>query len=362
MGGLLKVIDSNTSLKCLPCDRVNLDYGHFGEYQDADEHPAQEPFERPPLSANRKRIPEMPTSVPSILRFFLDGSRRTYKIADVIIDGRRYLPIIAGQVGVALLERTEDEPNYRPVREFCQFRNVLAFPDSISQDELKELEGVVNQQSPIQLHLLRYRDRPDDPTRDPVDLGVARIMSDMHDIEVEAVRQMEARNFLSDNYAMLVIDGPLRFKKKFDLVQFRNVLGLSKSFRPTFTVGKRRKRVDIGSIASGLRYTERTSVFKTVHEDKTIGMWYLRIRPEQHVANPLEGVVKVERYAVDPMDREEGFESSRIDTITMHLLRERNVTPYQTDSRWASHIYPVYAAETYLKSSFLSDIQFKAIF
>jgi hypothetical protein len=362
MGGLLRVIGENTSLKCLPCDRVNLDYGQFAEYQDAEEHPAQEPFERPRLPASKKAIAEIPVTVPSILKYFLDGSRRTYKIADVVIDKRRYLPMIAGQIGVAVLERTEEELEYKPVRDFCRFRNVLALPDSISPDEVGELEILVNERSPVRFHLLQYRDKRDDPSRDPVDLGVARIMSEMHDIEIEAVRQMEARDFLADHYGMLVIDGPLRFKKKFDLVQFRNVVGLSKSFRPTFMVGTRRKRVDVGSIACGLRYAERTSVFRTAHEDKTIGMWYLRIRPPHHMSNPLEGVVKIERYAVDPADREEGFEGSRIDNISRHVLRERNVTPYQSDVRWASHIYPVYAAERYLKSSFLSDMQFKAIF
>ncbi len=113
MAGLLSVIQKNTSFRCLPCDRVNLDYGQFGEYQDADSHPAQEPFERPALRANMKTVEEIPATVPSILKFFLDGSRRTYKIADIIIDGRRFLPIIAGQVGVAVVERNEDEPTYR---------------------------------------------------------------------------------------------------------------------------------------------------------------------------------------------------------------------------------------------------------
>ena len=362
MGRLLEIIDRNTSLKCLACNRLNLDYGQFAEYQDADEPPPQEAFERPTLPTSKKAIGEIPPTVPSILKFFLDGSRRTYKIADIIIDGRRYLPIIAGQIGVAVLERTEEERDYKPVRDFCRFRNVLAFPDSIPPDELAELESLVNERSPLRFRLLRYRAKPADPGRDPVDLGVARIMSEMHDIEIEAVRQMEARDFLADHYGMLVIDGPLRFKKKFDLVQFRNVVGLSKTFRPTFTVGKRRRRVDVGSIASGLRYAERTSVFKTVHDDKTIGIWYLRIRPPRHMSNPLEGVVKIERYAVDPADREEGFEGSRVDNISMHILRERNVTPYQSDSRWASHIYPVYAAERYLKSSFMSDMEFKGIF
>ena len=80
------------------------------------------------------------------------------------------------------------------------------------------------------------------------------------------------------------------------------------------------------------------------------------------VTNPLEGIVKVERYAIDSSDQEEGFESDRIDNISRHILRERNVSPYQSDSRWASHIYPVFLAETYLKSSFMSDMQFKALF
>ena len=187
-------------------------------------------------------------------------------------------------------------------------------------------------------------------------------MSEMHDIEIQAVREMEEEQYLNDPCGMLLIDGPLRFKKRFDLVQFRNVLGLSKTFRPTFTVGKGARRADVGSITSALRFAERTSVYKTIDEDKVIGVWYLRIRRRSMMTNPLEGIVKVERYAIDSSDQEEGFESDRIDTISRHILRERNVSPYQSDSRWASHIYPVFLAETYLKSSFMSDMQFKALF
>jgi hypothetical protein len=362
MRGVLSIIQEKTSLKCLPCDRINLDYGQFSEYQDSDEHPAEEPFERPALVSAKRRVEEAPSSVDSILRFFLDGSRRTYKIADVIVDGRRYLPIIAGQVGVAVLERTDRNRALTPIREFTRFEYVAAFPDSIPEDDLRELESEVNQHIPVELRMLRYRDRPDDPGRDPVDLGVARIMSEMHDIEIDAVRRMEAGQYLNDVYGMLAIDGPLRFKKRFDPVQFRNVIGISKSFRPTFTVGKGRKRVDVGSITCGLRFGERTTVFKTLHEENVIGMWYLRIRDPAMMANPLAGVLKIERYAVDSEDREEGFDTDRIDNISRHLLRERNVSPFQSDSRWASHIYPIYAAETYLKSTFLSDVQFKALF
>jgi hypothetical protein len=209
---------------------------------------------------------------------------------------------------------------------------------------------------------LRYQAKRDDPTRDPTDLAVARIMSEMHDIEIQAVRDMEEEQHLNDPCKMLVIDGPLRFKKKFDLFQFRNVLGLSKTFRPTFTVGKGVKRTDVGSITSALRFAQRTSVYKTIDDQKIIGVWYLRIRHHSMVTNPLEGVVKVECYAIDSSDQEEGFASERIDNVSRHILQERNVSPYQSDSRWASHIYPIFLAETYLKSSFMSDMQFKALF
>jgi hypothetical protein len=341
---------------------VNLEYGQFSEYQDSDEHPAERPFERPPLKTTRKRIDEIPSGVPSILRYFLDGSRRTYKIADVILDGRRYLPMIGGQIGVAVVERSEDGRTVTPLRRFCRFEQVIAFPDSIGENDLHRLEADINERCRTKFTLLRYRDRTDDASRDPVDLGVARIMSEMHDVEIEAVRKMEAEQYLSDHYRMLVIDGPLRFKKKFDLVQFRNVIGLSKTFRPTFTVGKGSKKAEVGSITAGLRFGERTSVFRTAHEDKIIGMWYLRIRQPDMMGNPLQGIVKIERYAVDSTDQEAGFEGARIDNISRHVLRERNVSPFQADARWASHIYPIYLAEAYLKAAFMSDMQFKALF
>jgi hypothetical protein len=63
MGRILSVIRAKSSLDCLPCDRVNLDYGNFGDYQDAGEHPAERPFERPPLPANRRDITEVPVGV-----------------------------------------------------------------------------------------------------------------------------------------------------------------------------------------------------------------------------------------------------------------------------------------------------------
>lgn len=341
---------------CLPCVSLNLDVERFVEYQDSDEHPAEIPFERPALKSGKTRVKEFGTSVPSIVRYFLDGSRRTYKVADVILDGR-YLPLVAGQVGVCVLARRDDGSGVEPLREYCALENVIAFPDKLNENDAWDIQEKVNQPGFPRFNVLRYQVKPD---RDPVDLGVAKIMSRMHDLEIDAVLKMAAHHRLT-NDQMLVIDGPLRFKKKFDLVQFRNVIGVSKSFRPSFAVGKNRRQ-DVGAITSRLDFAERTSVFKTTEEDKTIGMWYMRIRPAGMMIDPLQGVIKMECYAVDAEDKDLGFDSERIDVISAQILRERNVTPFKADSRWATHIYPVYMAETYLKASFMSDVRFTALF
>jgi len=88
-------------VRCLPCDKINLDYQRHQEYLDSDEHKATEVFESPVPKTKSTDIKSIDSSVPSILRYFLDGSRRTYKIADLQVRGR-FLPLIAGQVGVAV--------------------------------------------------------------------------------------------------------------------------------------------------------------------------------------------------------------------------------------------------------------------
>ncbi len=355
MNHVLKII-SGEGFRCLACVPQNLDAERFSEYRDADEHPAEAPFERPPLAKAKKRVEECGQEIKTILRYFLDGSRRTYRIADVIVGGR-YLPLVAGQVGVAVVGRGDGNTGVEPIREFCHLKNVITFPDKVTEDDLKNLEAKINQPGRPQFSLLQYQVKPD---RDPVDLGVAKIMSEMHDMEIRAVQSMANQHFLG-NSRLLVIDGPLRFRKDFDLVQFRNVMGLSKSFRPSFSVGKWKKQ-DVGAIASGLTFAERTSVFRTTEKTKVIGMWYMRLRPPEMMSDPLQGVVKMECYAIAPEDKEEGLDAERVDVISAHVLRERNVTPFKADSRWASHIYPVYVAETYLKASFMSDVQFEALF
>jgi hypothetical protein len=272
----------------------------------------------------------------------------------------RYLPLIAGQVGVGVVLRDAGKDHVRPVRELCSFRNVLAFPDNFTHEDLRSISQQIRNESGCDFELLRYTVKED---HDPVDLGIAKIMSDMADHELAAVHRLSDMHLLHSS-SLLVKDGPLRYKRgrAFDVTQFRNVIGVSKTFRPSFAVGTGRSKRDVGTITASLDMGERTPVFKTLEEDRFIGMWYLRIRPRVKMTNPLQGIVKIECYAIDDRETQNGLDADRVNTISAHLLRERNVTPYGQDTRWASHIYPIFAAESFIKASFLSDIRFKAWF
>ena len=355
MARILSVLKAQ-GLNCLPSGYARIEYERFDEYRESNEPTGENAFESdPPPGDIRSLTP--PVDSDSIFRFFLDGSRKTYKVADVIA-GNRYLPVIAGQVGVAVLERDTKEKVIRPRKEFCRLENVIAFPDKVASDDVDQYQATLDRLLQHKFVLLRYENQPD---ADPVDKAVAKIMQHMHDREIETVYQMADSNILG-NERILVRDGPLQFRKPIDLGKFRNVIGLSKSFRPHVALGKGRARKDVGSLTVGLRFGQRTVTYKMEVFDKVLGFWYLRLRHREHMANAIDGVVKIERLALTSKEREDGLESSIVDTLSQHILRERNVTPFKADSRWSTHIYPIYLTERYLKLSFLSDLAFTALF
>jgi hypothetical protein len=356
-------IGEKTGFECLSSVAYNLDYERYQRTDEGHEHQAEDLFENPKLTEGKKLLKQLPIDLPSIFHYFLDGSRRTYKVGDIVFDGRKYYPLVAGQVGVAVVKKNGTKVS--PINKFCKFKNVLTFPDELSPQDLPFFQKHIKEACPkIDFRLLRYKVKSSD--KDLNELAIAKIMKEMMDKEVAIVQEMANDNLLTTD-RMLVIDGPLRFTQKIDITQFRNVIGISKTFRPTFTIGKGRKKISVGSITKNLKFGERTTVFKTIIDEgrineKRIGAWYLRLREPRRMSNPLQGIIKIETYAIEDLEKEKGLSTERVDNISSFILKERNVTPYGTDSRWATHLYPVYMAEKYIKSTFLSDIHFKALF
>ena len=322
-------------------------------------------FENPDLKGGRKKVPDVSRSM---FRYFLDGSQRSYRVIDASFD-RRYLPICAGQIGVAILERLEDK-RLLVRRDLTKIENIIAVPNLIDEDNSEDLESKINKEidSKFQFRIVRYKYDINEDS-DPGDKGRAMIIHEMQMLELKTIREMINMNLIN-KYHMLVKDGGLQYREakiknlnltKDDLVQLRNVIGLAKTFNPNITLGRGRGREDLGNLVKNLEWKERSTVICNNKDELTPhGWWYLRLRPIDKIYSPLQGIVKIEIFATG-MEKEDGISEARADTISSYVFLERNVTPFNADTRWASHIYPIYLTEMYLKSSFLSQNRFKAL-
>jgi hypothetical protein len=113
----------------------------------------------------------------------------------------------------------------------------------------------------------------------------------------------------------------------FDITQFRNVIGLSKTYRPSFEIGKGKAKADVGAITSGLDMFERTPVFKTCEEDKKIGMWYLRLRAKEKMSNSVFSLYQLKKLYIIDTDKSFvcfSFSQSAVQFSSCALGREHN--------------------------------------
>src|SRR5208283_1475270 len=281
-------------------------------------------FEYPTNNSIRK----VPTTgvdekVPSILTYFMDGSRRVFRFSDIILGDGRYYPVLAGQVGVAVLKRTADGSTM-PLRKYVRYDNVLVLPDTIDKADQKTIHDAMSKHTRLQFSVKDYETGASGGTGsdDYINKGTKKILDLMHDIELDAVRNMMGNRDLRDD-AMLVVDGSLQFRRdvlkrnNFPISQLANVVGISKSFTPSQPVTGMKSGKHLGAILQDLEFGQRTPVFK-VGEDAfadVLGVWYLRIRPRQKMTNPLAGIIKIEVLA-SGSERDDGLDQARVDNLS----------------------------------------------
>lgn len=372
MGEILEIIEELSGGVCYQTERYTLDHFILPEYQDeGEDFNKSSIFETDNRQGSLVEL-EVNTSTSSLFKYFLDGSRRTYKIVDFGTPDGKFLPIVAGQIGTAVCVRD----NQRLKKHRIWRENVIALPDRLGGEydqiakEIPKIRIPKNKAENISIgKVLRYtvKDNPDRPFEN---LAIAKIQVTMMGMEIELIREMVASNMLETNN-MLMIDGSLQFSgiEDSDTI-FRHVIGVSKSFNPNIPgLLKSSKRKQIGNYLTQLKFGERTPVYfyepqnqKSKKQKTKIGAWYLRIRPRDKVKRPLDGIIKVEKIATTRDEKEHGFETAMINEISKSILLERNVTCYGNDPRWANHLYPIYLTEVFLKNSFVSDVFFFNIF
>lgn len=342
-------------------ESIALDRYYLEPYQDLNDddniYDMSNVFETAPVKT-KKRLSMAETPF-SLFEFFMDGSRKTYKIGDLVISGKKIYPIIAAQIRAGCTQRNMSKLS----RYTLLAQNYLLISSNFNDVNFDEIRMRIKRCSllthPFIVEKYTFNKMKDSA---PNNAAIAKANSLMHHLEIDILTEMVKKKVL-DTGKMLMVDGPLQFLAedtgKDDFADlFYNVVGVSKSFDPNLSISDKRGGPHIGAQILGLNYGERTPVFhKRNSRGRDFGFWYLRIRCRQNVRNPLDGIIKVEKMATKE-DREKGFNSDVIDNISLSLIAEGIPTCHGKDSRWPNHLYPIYLTETMIKSTFASDVAF----
>jgi hypothetical protein len=311
-----------------------------------------------------------------LFRYFLDGSRKTYKTDDFAY-GQRIYPVIAGQIGVACCER----PNPHTFKgEILERHLVIVLPDCMEYknkelylnnkiQKINEIEILKKRDIQFQKILL-YQDIALKEGEKYEHKAIAKIHEEMINLEKKMVGILAKQRKLNvETY--LLKDGSLEYSEKgseqdyrLSLIKsnYKCVVGVSKAFNPELF--KDNKGNSIATLIADLKKYERTPAYKYVTEyveDVEFCVWYLRIRDKDKTISPYDGILKVEKILSDE-ERDRGLDSDEIDRISANIINESFPTCFGSDRRWANHLYPVYLTETYIKSNFLSEQFFLNLF
>lgn len=104
----LRQIFSEKDITFYQFDRFSLDNYYNEAFQDTNEHyESNKIFERDPVKDKRKI--DLPSAPITLFRFFLDGSRKPYKIGDIITTDNKFMPVVVGQISAGCCYRNDNK-------------------------------------------------------------------------------------------------------------------------------------------------------------------------------------------------------------------------------------------------------------
>ena len=337
----------------------------------------------PPTSyelSNMKPLADKLIETIPLFTYFLDGSRRTYKVDDISYKNQVY-PVIAGQVGISCCKR---ENRVMQKHDF-ERRLVITLPKVASQEDwgkrqvfFQNLKKKINERdaklSAAKVEftdILPYSTKRKDEFDRLESKGIAVIQDLMIEHETNMISKMVANHIINQNNYLLK-DGSLEYKvdhlrndrekRKFQS-NFRYVVGVSKSFNPENCIDKNGK--NNSNMIANLPLYHRTpvSMYSSPRLDgMKYAVWYLRIRNKKYTVNTFDGILKIEKILVTDEQIREGLDTEEVNYISANIVNERNPVCYGADTRWANHLYPVYVTESFAKSKYLSNAMFLNLF
>ncbi|MDD5990627.1 MAG: hypothetical protein PUC34_05195 [Paludibacteraceae bacterium] len=390
MGKIIDFIEKETDGKCFTSYKYSYDDGSMPviEYEsDEDTYINLKEYAedcKDPKPRDMSQRARICMQGPPLFKFFLDGSRKVYKLDDIQYD-KKVFPIIGGQISVSCCGRDSDEQG-RYVGFHCVAESsysALCLPVTANGEGIDHNVFFRNLAEKIKSNPKLYADRVHlekilfyktklEGHETLENKGIARIQDEMVDCEKRIVSELMSRHLLTQE-SYLIKDGSIQYKpmKTGDFKElarirnnYRHVVGVSKKFNPNL-MRDNKDQSNAGAIAR-LPLYHRTPAFLWRPGEEwgnvTFAIWYVRIHDRKHTDTPYSGIVKIEKMLMTGHEEEYGLSTDEIDTITANIINERNPVCYGSDARWANHLYPVYMTECYCKSRFASDYYFMNIF
>ena len=360
MAGILQILERHG----FPCHSPK-DVAPVTLVEAADEgRPSYAPFEDPKPKTEQILVEEHDPLVPCLFRYFIDGSMRTTNAGHIVDGEGRYLPIFITQIAVAA---TRLENGRAQIEEYRN-RNVFLLPNTFSQEDRTEAGRLVRDAAgsshwPLSLDFECYIF--DDETI-PLDSARKKMLSSMHEMEIEMIKDLtDSKKVTRED--MLIIDGSLQFYRNLDQAReaFRNVVGVAKTFDLHQRVGSgKNAKQHVGALVAGLRRWHRTPARKVTvpRANLSIGAWYMRLHSPIAFAGlgVDNGVVKLELFPDGEAGHQQPLATDRCDLISRNILALRHPTTPSTDTRWASHLYPIHLTERYIGERFRNERAIRA--
>jgi len=308
-------------------------------------------FEIPKPTWKYRSLQPIDRAAKHFFRYFLDGSYRHYFLATGL-EHDRAIPIFLAQIAIVVLERN-DEGKLSIVLDFKRHQWFLLLAKSRISEAAWQRIQESTQEAKINIIIrdLAEMDAFSGDYNEAQDLrerGRSKTRHLMSTMEFDIVK--EFRDRITDDW--MIKDGLVSFGKYGGGMQSQKVIGVAKNFTSVQKFyshsGKSKEKQSVVSLLGDLPPYHRTTAYEG-YGGKT-AFWYVRLRKSQQVLYPLFGVIKVEI----PVLEEQPLTIDLLDEISGALLAERFVTPYGSDDRWHSHLYPVYQAEHASKQRFYS--------
>jgi hypothetical protein len=287
-----------------------------------------------------------------LFRFFLDGSARTFYLGNVV-EGDRQTAIHVAQIGAAAVVR-DDEGRVKVAK--SEHRFVLL----LSQDQLSFGQQIADA---VKAAGTRYEFvdlKEGDQQTDGIQAGKEPRSRAAHKANwrMRVLEQDIARNLEREPGQWLVLDGGLGSEYAKDWPEGKEYIGVVKSswkeLKFSVKSGRAKQTINTYQLLANLKVGQRTLAFGL--RNGLIATWYVRIRGPEYLEFPLMGVLRVEL----PNPSMEGVSSELISELSGALIAERCVSPHGKDTRWHSHLYPIYLAEQAMKNGFVSTEVLKA--